>query len=91
MCIQVFTLKERSKPCLKIKKEERAMATSSIFHNFVISGSENVQRFIDAIEESEKLKEENKDLKKIENFKIGTKEDIIRIMERRKKKEESQD
>ena len=30
------------------------MATSSITHNFVISGDEAVQRFIDAIDASEK-------------------------------------
>ena len=28
------------------------MATSSIFHNFVIEGEENVKRFIDAFDES---------------------------------------
>ena len=28
------------------------MATSSIFHNFVIKGEENVRRFIDAFDES---------------------------------------
>ena len=28
------------------------MATSSIFHNFVIEGEENVRRFIDAFDES---------------------------------------
>ena len=30
------------------------MATSSITHNFVISGEERVQRFIDALDASEK-------------------------------------
>ena len=28
------------------------MATSSLFHNFVIEGEENVRRFIDAFDES---------------------------------------
>ncbi len=38
------------------------MATSSITHNFVISGPERVQRFIDAIEASEKDRPPKRDL-----------------------------
>lgn len=33
------------------------MATSSITHNFVISGEERVQRFIDALDEADKDRE----------------------------------
>lgn len=32
------------------------MATESIFHNFVISGTEAVERFVDALDESAKNK-----------------------------------
>lgn len=37
------------------------MATSSIKHHFKIEGKENVERFIAAVEESEKLKETTKE------------------------------
>ena len=38
------------------------MATSSITHNFVISGEERVQRFIDALDAADKDRTPKKDL-----------------------------
>ena len=38
------------------------MATSSVTHNFVISGEERVQRFIDALDAADKDRTPKKDL-----------------------------
>ncbi len=38
------------------------MATSSITHNFVISGAERVQRFVDALDAADKDRTPKKDL-----------------------------
>lgn len=65
----------QSKKCDKIKTEVKNMATSSITKNFVISGTEQVETFLKAIEESEKDKisyEKNvgSQLKSIEELKL---------------------
>lgn len=49
------------------------MATSSITHNFVISGRKNVKRFLDAVEESyqESLHREPEDYSYVEFLEGG--------------------
>lgn len=58
------------------------MATSSITHNFVISNPESVQRFISAIEESEKDRSPKRPLPGRE---LTDPEEILAFMKKRKK------
>ena len=60
------------------------MATSSITHNFVISGRKNVKRFLDAVEESyqESLHREPEDCS---YFKFLEGEEFTNFMLERKK------
>ena len=55
------------------------MATSSITHNFVISGQENVERFLDAVEESYQESLHRKSKKKL-NFKFLEGEEAIEFI-----------
>lgn len=64
------------------------MATSSIFENVVISTPEAAEAFVRALEESTKALE-NEDKPKID-YKIATREDIIRLTNMRKQKREAQ-
>ena len=66
------------------------MATSSITHNFVISGRKNVKRFLDAVEESyqESLHREPEDYSYVE-FLEG--EDAINFIKERKRMYEEKD
>ena len=66
------------------------MATSSIMHNFVISGQENVEKFLDAIEESyqESLHREPED---DSHFEFLEGEDAINFMLERKRMYEEKD
>ena len=66
------------------------MATSSIMHNFVISGQENVEKFLDAVEESYQESLHRKSKKKL-NFKFLEGEDAINFMLERKRMYEEKD
>lgn len=58
------------------------MALSSITHNFVISGPESVQRFVDALEESARDRTPKQELPVRE---LTDPEEILALMAKRKK------
>ena len=60
------------------------MATSSITHNFIISGQENVERFLDAIEESYQESLHRKPEKKL-NFRVLEGEEAIEFIKERER------
>lgn len=60
------------------------MATSSITHNFVISGQKNVERFLDAVEESYQESLQRKPKKKLHYKSLEGQEFIDFMLERKK-------
>lgn len=62
------------------------MATFSLFENIVIKTPEEAEAFVQAIELSEALQKKDKKPQQKTDFRLATREDIIRMAEMRKQK-----